>query len=240
MNMISYASISKTGKRQKNEDSFNIIDAPDANRWMGIIADGMGGHTKGNIAGKVVVDAISKYWERNGQLPDSEEKVKKARIKASVAIDNAAIENGFAQMGTTMVMASIENDKVTIAHIGDSRCYIIRPGYYDYDDINNTEKDHVLYQTKDHIRKDCGWEMISKSFFSFKPENAVPDIVQFDILPGDRIFLCSDGVYKSIAHHVLKEHLLEDKTPEQILDLIDSFCQQKSDDNYTAIMVKVY
>jgi len=240
MHKITYASISKTGKRQKNEDSFKIIDTLDANRWMGIIADGMGGHSKGDLASKIVVEAISKFWEKNNQLSDSEEKVKKARIKASVAIDEVAIQNGFAQMGTTMVMASIENDKVTIAHIGDSRCYLIRPGYYDYDDINNTEKDHVLYQTKDHIRKDCGWEMISKSFFSFKPENAVPDIVQFDILPGDRIFLCSDGVYKSIEHHVLKEHLLEDKTPEQILDLIDSFCEQKSDDNYTAIMVKVY
>lgn len=240
MHKITYASISKTGKRQKNEDSFKIIDTLDANRWMGIIADGMGGHSKGDLASKIVVEAISKFWEKNNQLSDSEEKVKKARIKASVAIDEVAIQNGFAQMGTTMVMASIENDKVTIAHIGDSRCYLIRPGYYDYDDINNTEKDHVLYQTKDHIRKDCGWEMISKSFFSFKPENAVPDIVQFDILPGDRIFLCSDGVYKSIEHHVLKEHLLEDKTLEQILDLIDSFCEQKSDDNYTAIMVKVY
>lgn len=239
MHKITYASISKTGKRQKNEDSFKIIDAPNANRWMGIIADGMGGHTKGNVASKVVVDAISKYWERNGQLPDSEEKVKKARVKASVAIDNAAIENGFAQMGTTMVMASIEGEKVTIAHIGDSRCYLIRRGHYDYDDINNTEKDHVVYQTKDHVRKDCGWEMISRSFFSFKPEKAIPEIAQFDLQPGDRIFLCSDGVYKCIVPQVLKDHLFENKTPEQILETIDSLCEQSSDDNYTAIMVRI-
>lgn len=236
---ISYATISKTGKRPKNEDSFKVIDASDSNRWMGIIADGMGGHTKGDVASKVVVDAFTKYWEKNSQFPDSEEKVKKARIKASVAIDDAAIQNGFAQMGTTMVMASIEGDKVTIAHIGDSRCYLFRPGYYDYDDINNTEKDYVVYQTKDHIRKDCGWEMISRSFFSFKPENAIPEIAQFDLQPRDRIFLCSDGVYKCIAPQILKGHLLEDKTPEQVLDAITSLCEQDSDDNYTAIMVRI-
>ena len=239
MHKISYASISKTGKRPKNEDTFNIINAPDAKRWMGIIADGMGGHTKGDVASKVVVDAISKYWKKNSQLSDSWEKVKKARIKASVAIDDAAIQNGFAQMGTTMVMASIEGNKVTIAHIGDSRCYLIRPGHYDYDDINNTEKDHVIYQTQDHVRKDCGWELVSRSFFSFKPENAVPEIVQLDLQPGDRIFLCSDGVYKCIAPQILKDYLLEDKKPEQILDAIDSLCEQSSDDNYTAIMVRI-
>lgn len=239
MHKITYASISKTGKRPKNEDSFNVINTPDANRWMGIIADGMGGHTKGDIASKVVVDAISRYWEKNSQLTDSEEKVKKARIKASVAIDEAAIQNGFAQMGTTMVMASIENDNVTIAHIGDSRCYLIRPGHYDYDDINSTEKDHVVYQTQDHVRKDCGWEVISRSFFSFKPEKAVPEIAQFDLQPGDRIFLCTDGVYKCIAPQILKERLLEDKTPEQILETIDSLCEKNSDDNYTAIMVRI-
>lgn len=198
-----------------------------------------GGHSKGDVASKVVVDAISRYWERNNQLPDSEEKVKKARIKASVAIDEAAIQNGFAQMGTTMVMASIEGDTVTIAHIGDSRCYLIRPGHYDYDDINNTAKDHVVYQTQDHVQKNCGWEMISRSFFSFKPEKAIPEIAQFDIRYGDRIFLCSDGVYKCIAPHILKDHLLEDKTPEQILEEIDSLCEHNSDDNYTAIMVRI-
>ena len=84
MHKITYATISKTGKRPKNEDSFKVIDASDSNRWMGIIADGMGGHTKGDVASKVVVDAIIKYWEKNNQLSDSEEKVKKARIPPPV------------------------------------------------------------------------------------------------------------------------------------------------------------
>ena len=50
-------------------------------------------------------------------------------------------------MGTTMVMASIQGNKITIAHIGDSRCYLLRPGYYDYEGITNTDKDNVVYQT---------------------------------------------------------------------------------------------
>lgn len=236
---ISYATISKTGRRPRNEDAFNVIDMPEANLWMGIISDGMGGHDHGDIASRSVVSAISKYWERSSDLPDSEDKVRRARVKASVAIDDAAIQNRFAQMGATMVMASIEGNKVTIAHIGDSRCYLIRPGHYDYEDITNADKDHVLYQTTDHIRIDCGWELVSRCFFSFKPEKAVPDVVQFELQPEDRIFLCSDGVYKCIPAQILKEHLIEDTTPEKFIEFISSICEKKADDNYTAIMVKL-
>lgn len=237
MHKITYASISKTGKRPRNEDSFKIIDTPDDNRWMGIIADGMGGHTKGDLASKVVVEAISKFWEKNSQLSDSEEKVKKARIKASVAIDEAAIQNGFAQMGTTMVMASIENNKVTIAHIGDSRCYIIRPGHYDYDDINNTEKDHVVYITKDHHRPNC--DILSRCFFSYKPEAAIPDVVQFKVEPNDRILVCSDGLYNSVWPHIIKDRMMDDTSPEVILDSFAFLCEKYGNDNYTGVMAIV-
>lgn len=74
---IIYAFISEKGIRYSNEDAFNIVDMQDNNRWMGIVSDGMGGHTKGGVGSKVVVDAISRYWERNNQIPDSEEKSKK-------------------------------------------------------------------------------------------------------------------------------------------------------------------
>lgn len=235
---ISYATISKTGRRANNEDAFKVIDMPEKERWMGIVCDGMGGHAMGEVASETVVKAISDYWEKFSNMYDREEKVIKACKKASVAIDRCSFKL-HAQMGTTMVMASIEGNKVTIAHIGDSRCYLIRPGHYDYEDINNTEKDHVLYQTKDHVKTKYGWETVAKCFFSYRPEVAVPDIVQFEIQPGDRIFLCSDGLYKCIAPNILKEILMEDKSPEQIVEAFDSLCEQNGNDNYTVIMVRI-
>lgn len=138
-----------------------------------------------------------------------------------------------------MVMASIEGNKITIAHIGDSRCYLIRHGHYDYEDINNTDKDHVVYQTKDHVNINYGWETVAKCFFSNRPDVAVPDVVQFEMQVGDRILLCSDGVYKCIAPNVLKDCILDGKTPEDILDVIDSHCGRDGNDNYTAIMAIV-
>ena len=227
---ITYATISKTGRRSNNEDAFKVIEMPEKERWMGIVCDGMGGHAMGEVASETVVREISEYWEKFSNMYDREEKVSKACKRASTAFDRRSYEL-HAQMGTTMVMASIEGNKVTIAHIGDSRCYLIRPGHYDYEDINNTDKDHIVYQTKDHVNINYGWETVSKCFFSYHPEVAVPDIVQFEIRPGDRILLCSDGLYKCIAPNILKNRLMNDKTPEEILDVFDFLCERSGDDN---------
>lgn len=235
---FTYATISKTGRRSNNEDAFKVIEMPKKERWMGIVCDGMGGHAMGEVASETVVKTISDYWGKFSDMYDREEKVIKACKKASTIFDRKSFDL-HAQMGTTMVMASIEGNKVTIAHIGDSRCYLIRPGHYDYEDINNTDKDHVVYQTKDHVNINYGWETVAKCFFSYRPEVAVPDIVQFEIQPGDRILLCSDGLYKCIAPNILKERLMDDKTPEEILDAFDFLCERSGDDNYTAIMVRI-
>lgn len=235
---ISYATISKTGRRSNNEDAFNVIYMPEKGRWMGIVCDGMGGHVNGEVASETVVKAISDYWDKFSDMYDREEKVIKACKKASTIFDRKSFDL-HAQMGTTMVMASIEDNKVTIAHIGDSRCYLIRPGHYDYDDINNTDKDHVVYQTKDHVKTEFGWETVAKCFFSYRPEVAVPDIVEFEIKPNDRILICSDGLYKCIEPNMLKAHVMGDKSPEDILEVFDSLCERAGDDNYTAIMVRI-
>ena len=133
----------------------------------------------------------------------------------------------------------IEGNKVTIAHIGDSRCYLIRPGLYDYTDIENTDMDHVLYQTNDHVSHDYEWELVTKCFFSYHPEKAEPEIVQFEIQPGDRLLLCSDGVYKCIDSKVLKARIMEAKVPDDMLKAIKSGYERYGLDNYTAIMAMI-
>ena len=116
---------------------------------------------------------------------DSKDKVEKVCRKARVALDECVFTMGHVKMGTTMVMASIEGDTVTIAHLGDSRCYLMRPD------------EGLLYQTKDHIRMEYGWQIIDRCFFSYRPEACEPDVVQFKLKAGDRIMLCSLFIPKS-------------------------------------------
>lgn len=223
---IKFATISKTGNRRNNEDCFDVIDMPEQNRWMGIVCDGMGGHAHGEIASETVCTVISDYWKEHVATPDCASKVKAVCKKASHAIDRKTKELHYVQMGTTMVMASVENDGVTIAHIGDSRCYLLRPG------------EGVIYQTQDHVRLDFGWEVVAKCFFSYHSEVAIPDVMQFHLQVGDRILLCSDGIYKSIAPEVLLPKMMEAKPLEEILADFDLLCEKQGDDNYTAVLME--
>ena len=224
---IHYATISETGKRQNNEDAFRIVNSEDGSRWLAVVCDGMGGHAMGEVASETVSDAIVDYWKKHTDEPDSEEMVKKACANAMRALDKKAYSMNHVQMGTTMVMASIEGDTVTIAHVGDSRCYLQRPD------------EGLLYQTKDHVRLDYGWEVIDRCFFSYHHEADVPEIVQFKLKAGDRMLLCSDGLYKSMAPDILLSRMMDEKPLADILAVFDFMCEKQGDDNYTAVLIEV-
>ena len=151
---IQYSTISETGKRQNNEDAFRMVSMADGNRWLALVCDGMGGHANGEIASKTVADSIVDYWEKTVDEIDSKSKVEKACRKARITLDECSFAMKHVKMGTTMVMASIEGDTVTIAHLGDSRCYLMRP------------VEGLLYRTRDHIRMECGWEIIDRCFLT--------------------------------------------------------------------------
>ena len=221
---IRYATLSRTGKRANNEDAFSVIKADDNSRWLGIVCDGLGGHDFGEVASETVTKAFTDYWKENDKEKDTEEKVNNACHFAYNELNRRADSLKHADMGTTMVMASIEGNVVTIAHIGDSRCYILR------------KDGGLLYQTEDHVNRILGWETLSRCFFSYKSGNVIPDIIQLHLEAGDRILLSSDGLYKSIFPNILQERMMDNKSPEDILGTFDLLCEKNGDDNYTAIL----
>ena len=217
---------SDIGRRRKaNED--NMANAITQNGLVSVVCDGMGGHAMGEVASETVSDAIVDYWKKHADEPDSETKVNNACAHAMRALDKKSDSLNHCQMGTTMVMASIEGDTVTIAHVGDSRCYLQRPD------------EGLLYQTKDHVRLDYGWEVIDRCFFSYHHEADVPDIMQFKLKAGDRILLCSDGLYKSMAPDILLARMMDDKPLADILDVYDFMCEKQGNDNYTAVLIEI-
>ena len=101
---IRYATISKTGRRHNNEDAYKVIDMPQNNRFMGIVCDGMGGHSFGETASETVCNTISDFWKKHISTPDCDSKVKLACKKANCAIDQKAFELHHAEMGTTTLL----------------------------------------------------------------------------------------------------------------------------------------
>ncbi len=221
---IKYITFSEIGRRRSNQDVCRVVEMPEYNRTLLVVCDGMGGHAMGDVAAETVSDAICDYWEHSTDEAPAI-KARRACRSASAKLARRAFDMNHVQMGTTLVMASIEDNMITIVYCGDSRCYLMR--------------DDLVYQTDDHVGDNCGWEVVTKCFFSYRPEVAVPDIAQCEIMPGDRIFLCSDGVYKAIAPEILTARLQDDKPLEEIADVIKFLCEKNSSDNYTGILVEI-
>ena len=223
---IRYTKFSEAGKRRTNQDACRVVGMPERNRTLMIVCDGMGGHSMGDVAAETVCNAICEYWNNNAHTKDSETKVIEACKAASDALYKRSRVVRPIEMGTTMVMASVEGNIVTIAHCGDSRCYLLRDG-------------EVVFQTQDHADPHWGSEVVTRCFFSMNPEVAEPEVARFEVQPGDRIFLCSDGVYKAMAPQILTARLQDEKPLEEVVDVIKFMCEKYSTDNYTGILAIV-
>ena len=219
-----YTVFSETGKRIANQDICRVVEMPEENRCLLVVCDGMGGHAMGDAAAETVCNAVCNFWEDNPGKSDCEEKVLTAFAHASEALYYRSRMVRPIEMGTTLVMASVENNTVTIAHCGDSRCYLLRNG-------------EVVHRTTDHSRP--GTEIVTRCFFSMDPEVAIPDITRIEVEKGDRIFLCTDGVYKAMAPQILAARLQDDKTLEDVVDVIKFMCEKLSTDNYSGILYEV-
>ena len=223
---IKYTTFSEVGVRRSNQDVCRVVEMPEQNRTMMIVCDGMGGHSMGDVAAETVCNAICGFWGNCHDVPDSETKVTEACKAASDALYARSRVVRPIEMGTTMVMASVEGNIATIAHCGDSRCYLLRDGA-------------VIYQTQDHADPHWGSEVVTRCFFSMNPDVAVPEVARFEVQPGDRIFLCSDGVYKAMAPQILTARVQDNKALEEVVDVIKFMCEKFSTDNYTGILAIV-
>ena len=217
---MKYIQFSEKGPRISNEDCCNILEIADK-RTMFVVCDGMGGHSCGEVASKTVCDAFSAYWNEHPDAADSIQKIEEASIIASKVLDE---KSGCHEMGTTLVMASVEGQTAHIAHAGDSRCYVI--------DI----KGNVKYRSIDHVDSN-GY--INKAFFTRHSEDAVPEIKVVELKPLDRILLCTDGLYNAIDDETLLHTLQCAKDVEQVADRYRAICKEKANDNYTAIIIEM-
>lgn len=217
---MQHIQFSEKGSRITNEDCCNVVEIP-GKRTLFVVCDGMGGHSFGVVASKTACEVFSDYWKENVDLPDSVGKIEAAARQASAVIDE---KSGMSQMGTTLVMASIEGNKAHIAHAGDSRCYVI--------DI----KGNVKYRTIDHVGYNS---CINRAFFTRQPESAIPEVRVVELQPFDRILFCTDGLYRAVEEEALLHILQCAKDVEQVGEKYRALCREKADDNYTAIVVEI-
>ena len=225
MGQIRYTSFSECGARRDNEDYCQVVADPDKECYLFVVCDGMGGHAMGEVASQVICTTICDYWNSAPVDSDTQTVLKEAFHKASEALDAKSDVLNHVEMGSTMVLAAIVGNQLTIAHCGDSRCYFLRPNF------------GLVYQTKDHVCHSVFGDFIDKSFFSYHASKAEIEIHRFELQQSDRIFLCTDGVSSYCDPDILKERLMDDKSPEDVADVVQFLCEKFSKDNYTGILI---
>jgi protein phosphatase len=222
---IRLTTFSEAGVRRENEDFCQVVSAPDEGRYLFVVCDGMGGHAMGEVASRVVCEAICDYWQKVSTNGDIEAVLRDAFKEASKALDAKADALNHVEMGTTMVLAAIVDDQLFIAHAGDSRAYFIR------------SNDKVVYQTKDHVNHSVWGDFIDRSFFSYQQEKADVEMHHFKLQTDDKVFLCTDGVCQFIMPDLLTRCSMADKSPEDVADIIQFLCEKFSKDNYSGILI---
>jgi len=222
MKKVRYTTCSKTGGRRKMEDAIYSEYFADSDMGIFIVCDGMGGLYRGDLASQTVIDVFTKVWQEHHLKWDIPQLLNVATVQAKEAIDPLSRYD----MGTTLVLAATHGNEVTIAHLGDSRAYYVRKG------------EGVIHQTQDHITiGQEGWPYVSKGFFNFRKVEQ-PTKKEISAQTGDRILLCSDGVYGCYRGNELMELLKMDMEISTVMSNIIGYCNEYATDNYSAILIE--
>lgn len=227
---------SKTGLvRKLNEDRF-FMDDP-----LYIVTDGMGGHIGGEIASTMALDVIIAELEEKIKNKEvvTENDLKNAIIKANATIYNRIqTDTELTGMGTTAVIAYVQDQSVYWASVGDSRLYAIVQG-----SLQQISKDHSIVQSLVDEGKLDASEVISHPQRNLLTRAVGVDSSLevdggvFSLEKGDRILLCSDGLTGYVPDEEIKAIFQKENKEERILeDLIDLVYQTGAKDNVTIII----
>jgi serine/threonine protein phosphatase PrpC len=224
-------------KRKHNEDAYATLE----DHHLFVIADGMGRHAAGEVASQLCVDAIRNAFETGefgGDSSHDHVPRRAARLRGAILLANGRIlataqeNDAYAGMGTTVVSAyfSPNNQRVYVAHVGDSRCYRLRSG-------------KLTQLTTDHTLGAAGITGKSAAVLSRAvgiEENVEVDITMESPLPGDIYLLCSDGLSRMLQDSEIQTTLENEKDLEGATRvLIDKANQLGGRDNITTILVRV-
>lgn len=258
---LDIAALSDVGRRKKNnEDSYVIVreGAKNLNLFkegaLVCVADGLGGHTGGEIASKLAVRIVGELIKekaprapQNGEEEERNEgplpKVRAAIEKANESIfqTNKDLVRTRRPMGTTLLTAIITPKKIYIGNVGDSRCYHIRDG-------------EILAQTEDHswVDEQVKMGLMSKSEAETDRrknivtrcvgthEEVTVDTYRWHIVPGDMLLMCTDGLVNMVKDDEIKREFQRNASAAEVAHrLVTKANEYGGKDNITVVVVNI-
>lgn len=216
------AAISMQGGRPENQDDMVFLDTPLG--FLAVICDGMGGGPGGKTA-----SYIAKYEIANTLCECTPQTPRGHALKMAVSRANEALEKKMNEvpslqgMGSTFVAVLINKDSAFVAHAGDSRCYVLRGSKCVYRTQDHSLVGELVRKkalTEEEARLSPQSNVISRGLGS--TTNHVPEIEEIPYKKGDRIVLCTDGVWGIMPHKELLKRFTPKNNSQQIVADISS------------------
>ncbi len=232
-----------TGRtRANNEDSFIIL--PQANLMM--VADGMGGHNAGEVASRAAIDFMVRLVGKGAlqRAGSNQEEIRHRLIhylrQANEHVMTMACENqAYSGMGCTFIIGFVSRGRLYTCHVGDVRAYLLESA--GFRQLTNDHTYAAELTRGQHANQDQATSIpkVARNIVSRAIGFPFPEDSEFTtnpIVKGDRILLCSDGLWSMLPDQQMALALQQSATPEEACDrLINEANQAGGKDNITAV-----
>ncbi|MEX2328511.1 MAG: Stp1/IreP family PP2C-type Ser/Thr phosphatase [Nitriliruptoraceae bacterium] len=237
MRRLVTAGLSDIGRvRTSNEDAYLVADSVFA------VADGMGGHVAGEVAASAALEPIraldGRVFPDGGAALDA---LRAAVVEANVAVTSmAADEPSYRGMGTTLTAVLLEGRRLHIAHVGDSRAYLLRDGQFSQITDDHTLVQHLVDEgqiTPDEAVNHPQRSIITRAIGV--SDDVEPDSMTLEMQPDDVLLLCSDGLTGVVDDTTIADELASGDDLAQILSrLVEKANEAGGPDNVTAVLLR--
>ena len=204
---VEFSEETDVGKvREQNEDAHGHVAPANpaqarSHGWLFVLADGVGGHERGEVASRLAVECLLEGFRESRAGEPHTTLLPRLAEKANLRVYEAgrAAAPGGARMATTLVACALRYDQAVIAHVGDSRCYLIRRGR-----ATLLTRDHTV--ANEHLRmglispdessRSSSRHLLLRSLGNDLFVNV--DVGQTQVVPGDVLLLCCDGLHGAV------------------------------------------
>ena len=228
--------------RLKNEDAYDIGKFEDGAVWA-VVCDGMGGVNGGNVASMIAVDAIAKAFTKSYREDADANSIRSMLMTALGAANTYVYEAAkedeeLAGMGTTAVAVVVKEDTAFIAHVGDSRAYLIRG-----DSIEQETRDHSMVQLlveRGELTEEEAMTHPKKNYITRAvgvEEELDVDYNEIPLQDADVILLCTDGLTNCVSKEEILSIIQENGALASPDLLVEQAIEHGGNDNITVVVI---
>ena len=248
---LSVAGHSETGwMRDHNADAFALFDLSDPRQAeqlgrLYLLADGAGSHDAGKIASRIAIETIpTVYYSHNdGDAPLR--RLQQAFFAAHNRIHEfATFHPEYAEMATTCTAVVVRGSRIWIAHIGDSRAYLVRTSFQSQSTITRLTTDHSMVASQvragelspEQMRRSPDRDIFLRALGKSEENNPFPDFTIHEVRSGDALILCSDGLWSALTEEQIAEIVSTSSSQQACEELVRLANEAGGDENISVII----